>query len=124
MRLFAVQSHLNIANDHCQPVSLFKSVWVENKKVHKVWEHILDPIDFIISYIIVFCFLSNKGSTLIKQTGGVESLCLRIQWDTGRRILAPFPYLQISLITNRQQLFELNQILKYFVIADQRNSNK
>ena len=62
MRLFAVQSHLNIVNDHCQPVSLFKSVWVENKNVHKVWEHILDSIDFISSYIIVFCFYLTRGA--------------------------------------------------------------
>jgi len=53
----------NIVNDHCQPVWLFKSVWVENKNVHKVWEHILDSIDFISSYIIVFCFHLTRGQT-------------------------------------------------------------
>ena len=61
-------------------------------------------------------FLSNKGGRLIKQTGGVETLCLRRQWDTGLKILAPFPYLQTDrcnifscsssvVFTNRQQLF-------------------
>ena len=120
MRLIAVQSHLNIVNDHCQPVSLFKSVWVKNKNVHKVWEHILDSIDFISSYIIVFCFYLTRGGRLIKQTEGDETLCLRRQWDTGHRILGPFPYLQISLITSLMDnnFFEINQLLNFFVIAD------
>ena len=59
-------------------------------------QHILHSIDFISSYI---CFIQQGGGvggggqTHKTKGRGRKALPWR-QWDTGPRILAPFPYLQ------------------------------
>ena len=99
----------------------------KKKDVQKVWQHILDSIDFISSYISVF--IQRGGQTHKKKREGSNHFALG---DSGTLALGywlrsliyklivatyfPVHPVSSSLIDNN--FFEINQMLKYFVIAD------